>query len=198
MPKHHFVPQFYLRAFLDPNSTYPSDPYLWYYDKHLDEVKCRSPKNVAARVGFYRSPALERKGQSLETLYTTIESRAAPVLARLRSGRFFMSRSERRSLLIFVALQIIRTPLMRSVLLQELRRPAEDSFRAYIEDEARMQANLDVYNESLSPRERRLTVEEIRKSFMTGELTITPNTDFVLAATLTNALSLVLRMPDKL
>jgi len=51
--KHHFVPQFYLKAFVDPSSPASQTPYLWVADLRARTVKRRAPENAAALTDYY-------------------------------------------------------------------------------------------------------------------------------------------------
>lgn len=51
--KHHYVPQFYLREFLDTRVEHPKEPYIWVYDKKEKNLKRKGTSNVAFQNGFY-------------------------------------------------------------------------------------------------------------------------------------------------
>jgi|ERR1700688_535032 len=51
--QHHYIPQFYLQGFTDPDTPPAQMPWLWVLDWNSGTVKRRAPKNVAASRGFY-------------------------------------------------------------------------------------------------------------------------------------------------
>jgi hypothetical protein len=51
--KHHYVPAFYLRAFLDPQWPPTYEPYLWVVDLETAEIRRKSPENTAALTDCY-------------------------------------------------------------------------------------------------------------------------------------------------
>ena len=81
--KHHYVSQFHLRHFVDPNSLGTPAPWLWLGNLGNRFVRRRAPKNVAWQRGRFDGPGgLADKTQSLELhLATNIESAAACKLA---------------------------------------------------------------------------------------------------------------------
>ena len=44
--KQHYVPQFYLREFLDPNTPPGQEPYVWVFSKDGKKKQRRAPKNI--------------------------------------------------------------------------------------------------------------------------------------------------------
>lgn len=51
--RHHYVPQFYLKGFLDDRVTPPHEPSIWVYDKQLDTLKKKGTKKIAELNGYY-------------------------------------------------------------------------------------------------------------------------------------------------
>ncbi|MED4040352.1 DUF4238 domain-containing protein [Niallia taxi] len=51
--KNHYIPQFYLKGFLDDRVTPPREPSLWVYDKQLGKLKQKGTQNVANINGYY-------------------------------------------------------------------------------------------------------------------------------------------------
>src|SRR5438477_13176234 len=77
--KHHYVSQFHLRRFLDPDSASGRDPWLWVGDIATRKVKRRAPKNLAWARGMFDGPGgFEEAEKTIETfLATEVEGRAA-------------------------------------------------------------------------------------------------------------------------
>src|SRR5215467_7966171 len=85
MPDHHYVPQFYLKGFLDPDSVQTADPWLWVANLSIGEVKRRAPKNVAARAG-YNAISGSTESEPAEEVLSQLESVAAPIIRKLIGG----------------------------------------------------------------------------------------------------------------
>lgn len=86
--RHHYVAQFHLRAFIDPESLGTHDPWLWVGECKGGVVKRRSPKNFGWARGIYAGPGCRSdRNSSLETfLAREIEAPAARALQLLTSG----------------------------------------------------------------------------------------------------------------
>jgi hypothetical protein len=83
---HHYVPQTYLRGFLDPTEVKRRQHNLWRY------LPCRPPKakgtkTVAQETDFYDLPELPPEENDLEEILAKIESSVAPHLASMRRGK---------------------------------------------------------------------------------------------------------------
>jgi hypothetical protein len=119
---HHYVPRLYLSNFLN------SDQRLWVYDKLTDRTFEAGLTKVAAERDFYRLPESQHQVAdplSIETAFSQLESRVAPMLARLvrevRAGapkhRVDIPPDERVLLSEFLAAQHFRTLESRELLL---------------------------------------------------------------------------------
>ncbi|MEW9701862.1 DUF4238 domain-containing protein [Paenibacillus sp. SI8] len=49
---HHYIPQFYLRYFTDPNVPAKYKPYLWVIDLKEKTLKKKAPNNIGYIKGF--------------------------------------------------------------------------------------------------------------------------------------------------
>jgi hypothetical protein len=80
--RHHYVAQFHLRGFLDPESIGSRDPWLWMGDCADGEVRRRSPQNLGWKRGLYDQPgAFSSPDANLEEhLAEQIEGPAAAAL----------------------------------------------------------------------------------------------------------------------
>jgi hypothetical protein len=80
--KHHYISQFHLRQFLDPESASSRDPWLWVGDIATGTVKRRAPKNLAWARGMFDGPGgFEQAEKTIETfLATEVEGPAADAL----------------------------------------------------------------------------------------------------------------------
>ena len=182
--KHHFVPQFYLDAFVDPSSRGYTTPYLWVVDLHNKTVKRRSVKNVARIAGFYDWKELVDKAPSIESIYSQIESRVAQVIRKLRDGNFKLTDKERYHLSIFLGLQLSRTPRFRKASDDTLIKHVQDSLDNFVNDDKRLQASLDSFNTKKVTPETALTIDSIRDFVKKKRFKVTANPDYTLQTTL--------------
>jgi len=187
MAKHHFVPQFYLKGFVDPSSQDSRNPYLWIVDLQNGTVKRRGPENVANIAGFYQWEELGDGIPSVEKLLSQVESRAAPVISRLRediSSMFPMSMQDRLDVSFFLGCQLARTPSSRKLVENSMQVWGQDRICELVQDEEWLRQRLKGSVEDPSDDGSRLTAERIRRDFLEGRLVVRPRPDHVLGATL--------------
>lgn len=116
MAKHHFVPQLYLREWLDPDSLGKDDvePYLWVYEKGTLEPFPKAPKNVAFRGNLYSANAGQDFDEdAVEKIFQKIESEYATVWRRKIKQRQPLSAEDRGVVAAFVSALFPRSPFMR-------------------------------------------------------------------------------------
>jgi len=80
---HHFIPQFYLRDFRDPHVLDGQEPWRWIVDFEEGTVQRRAPKNVGKKANYYAFPEVETVGESIESVFSKLESAAAPMIKKL-------------------------------------------------------------------------------------------------------------------
>ena len=148
MTKNHFVPQFYLKGFIDPASKDLHNPYLWVVDLQDRIVMKKGPENVARIVGFYDWDELGDIAPSIEDIYSKIESRAAPVVARIRNNDFHMTMGDRYNLSIFIGFQISRTPFARSLVIDRIKNSGQEKLHEIVRNEVEFREKLDNYLKS--------------------------------------------------
>lgn len=85
--RHHYVSQFHLKGFTDPNVRQPQEPWLWVGDCATGLIQRRAPKKIAWSSGLYAGPGgLADRKSSLESfLAERVESPAAFALRALLS-----------------------------------------------------------------------------------------------------------------
>jgi len=120
----HYVPQFYLKRFTDPNGL------LWVYDKDSDRVFSSTPKNITAEHGFYLLPGSVCDQPLLEQQLSDLEEQAALItqdwLRSLKPGYVVEIPEVNREIMsLYFAIQMLRTCEARSLLLQALCDPKE-------------------------------------------------------------------------
>lgn len=109
MPRHHYVPQFYLRGFVDPDTPSGHEPYLWLHEPGSGWEK-RAPKNAAERTGYYAFPDSEgNQSEEAERMLSRVEDTAAQILRNLLAERS-LSVQARAEFALFIALMQARIP----------------------------------------------------------------------------------------
>lgn len=115
--KHHFVPAFYLRGFVERRPPTGHEPALWVADRQEAVVRRRSPKNAAALTDYYAVTTAEgKKDQSAETSIAALESAVSSLLHDLPESSDALAVEDRAFLSRFVAVQMTRVPAYRSYL----------------------------------------------------------------------------------
>lgn len=122
VPKlHHYVPQFYLRRFVDDEAR------LWVWDRDRDRIFLSSPRSVAAETNFYFLDEIAEQGHdplTMEWQLADLERNVAAItdewIECIRAGNLgdpIEVRSVNRKIVsLFVALQFLRTKDARSIL----------------------------------------------------------------------------------
>lgn len=102
--RQHYVPKFYLEGFAHMDGS------LAVFDRATDQVRRQLPKDTGVVGHFYTvEDADGRKRYEIETMLSTYESKAAPVLRKLDAGND-LSIQERDEFAVFLALAAVRTP----------------------------------------------------------------------------------------
>ncbi len=118
---HHYVPQFYLRRFVDAAGR------LWVWDRDRDRTFAATPNSIASESNFYLLPELAEFGHDPLTLekqfFCGLESVSAITgqwLELIRAGealdRIPILKSNREVASLFIVLQFLRTADTRSFL----------------------------------------------------------------------------------
>ncbi len=112
--KQHFIPRFYLSAFVDPETPSGHEPYVWIADLKNRSVSKKAPRSIARENNFYEPS--KAAGFRPEEFLHHFESKAAPLLRRVDAGHSLSDDQERFDLTIYVALQLTRTRHFREQL----------------------------------------------------------------------------------
>ena len=123
VPKlHHYVPQFYLNYFSTKDSR------LWVWDKKEDRTFCSTAKNLACESNFYLLDGFisssELNPLEMEIQFSEVESAAAMIFAKIFmesritpfGQKLKISKGERSSLALYIALQFLRTADTREII----------------------------------------------------------------------------------
>jgi hypothetical protein len=107
--KQHYVPQFYLREFIDPNTPQGQEPYVWVFSKDGKKKQRRAPKNVLWETDLYTFNVEGEKHYELEKALSQIECDFADAIRKKIKPRLPLTVEEHRSLCLFVATMLQRT-----------------------------------------------------------------------------------------
>ena len=175
---HHFLPRFYLNAFVDPSSRDLRNPFLWVVELQSKILKQKAPKNVASITGFYDWRELKAIAPLIEPIYSQIESRTACVMRKLWNGDLGLTDKDKYHLSIFLGLQLTRTP--------RFRRASQDAMIKYVLDRAE---NLVGDEECLQKSLDKFNVEDIKSFVKNRRFNVVPNPDHILQMTLKSGLA---------
>ena len=118
---HHYVPQFYLRRFVD------SSGHLWLWDRDRDRIFSTRPKRVAAEKHFYHLTELVTHGHdplTMEKQFSELEGQVAAITGQwldwLRQSepieKIEIPDINRELVSLYIALQFLRTADTRETL----------------------------------------------------------------------------------
>ncbi len=108
---HHYIPQFYLKGFLDPNR--PKEQ-LRVIDKIKKESFVTNPRNVGAKRDFNRVDIPGMPIDAVEKLFSEIEGEVARVLKYVEDNATLPKGTNVDTLLYFVALLYGHNPQFRN------------------------------------------------------------------------------------
>ncbi|MGE0705458.1 MAG: DUF4238 domain-containing protein [Vicinamibacterales bacterium] len=124
MPRHHTVPEVYLKGFFDPDKVAVRQNVLWLYEENR-KIRPRGADAVAAIEGFNLDPENPGKEDAAEKAYQTLEDAATPVLEKLRAGDPRLTEEEKGTFAYFIGFQKFRTTWYR----ETVNLAAVDEFR---------------------------------------------------------------------
>jgi hypothetical protein len=129
----HFLPQFYLRQFLDPATPPNQEPYVWLFDLSKRQWRRRAPENFASLRHYYAYRDQEGKLINLiEPTLTGVETSAAKLIHKLKTHQQLTER-EQLEFCFFVAQLTVRTPQHRELTRRSLERMGRDVITTLIQ-----------------------------------------------------------------
>lgn len=109
--KAHFIPQFYLKGFTDPDTPEGHEPFVWVYDINAKTWERRAPVNVASKPDYYLLPKVHGQADDfLERFLSRTESLAANILRGRILTKAELTAEDRAGLSVFVSLMMLRVP----------------------------------------------------------------------------------------
>ncbi len=107
LPDHHYVPQGYLKGFMDNGE-------LYVINKKYGTIRPTTPAGVVYTPGFYTVDTVDEKDSSeVEDNFSKIETTCIPIIKKMVAGEH-LTNSNIADLAIYIALQYGRTPFSRA------------------------------------------------------------------------------------
>ena len=107
----HYIPQFYLREFTDPETPASYEPYVWMYEHESKKWKNKSPKKIASKPDFYTFVDQEgKKHDEIEKGLSIVEGKTASIYRDKIYTRQCLTNQERAVIAEFVTFMMIRVP----------------------------------------------------------------------------------------
>jgi len=172
--RHHYVPQFYLAGFLDPQR--PSS--LWVYEKGTGRVFPSTPRKIAVESHYYSftGPDGNKDSNMLENLPSEIEGAAARGTAKILAGEP-LSDEDRSNFAVFLGFLLVRVPNF-----QQLTESMVAGFAKMYS--RRLASNPEWFRRSIEKYEKATgddvgnDLEGLREFALRGEYDISVNRDF--------------------
>ena len=113
----HYIPQFYLREFTDPETPNGHEPYVWVYEHESKKWKKKSPKNIASKPDFYSFVDQEDKRRNeIEKGLSTIEGKTASIYRNKICTRQQLTIQEKATIAEFIVLMVTRVPSFHNII----------------------------------------------------------------------------------
>jgi hypothetical protein len=113
----HYIPQFYLREFTDPETPNGYEPYVWKYEHESKKWKKKSPKNIASKPDFYSF--VDQKGKrrdEIEKGLSIIEGKTASIYRNKIYNGQYLSNQEKATIAEFIAFMVTRVPKFHNLI----------------------------------------------------------------------------------
>ena len=160
----HYIPNFYLKGFTDPNSV------LWVYER-FKPPRGSASKKEAHKPDYYTHAEHGQRDETVEFELEAIESRAAPVVRKLANYHFAPSPEQMGHLYLFVAFMFARVPSWRGVLDQYLAQFVRDAQLRNAKDRDRFHRQCAEIEKNTG-KSLGMDYEELRQYVLRGEYKI--------------------------
>lgn len=108
--RQHYVPQCYLREWIDPNVPKGHEPFVWIFDRKGKNKKRKAPKNILRSNDLYTLQIKGRqKNYSIEKTLSSLEGEYAKIFREKIRNRLPLSEKEHVLLCSFVSVMLQRT-----------------------------------------------------------------------------------------
>ena len=166
--RQHYIPNFYLQAWCDPNCPVGQTPYVWRFSKDGTQVRNKSPEKIFYEKDFYTIRAEDgERDLILESNLSRLEGEFSTLRKDKLSKRLPLSSKDHLILCMFVAAMYGRTKAYKEHWSKQWQRALELGERmqqwmdnASSDDRNRMAKTL---SEPHADREDGLSLEDVRK-----------------------------------
>ena len=108
--RHHYIPRFYLRGFVDPHNK----PYVWVYEKGNPNITKATVENIAVQKHYYSfiRPSGDIDSETFENALAKIEGKVAPAFEKIIHHED-LNNQEKGAFAVFLAFTVTRVPNYR-------------------------------------------------------------------------------------
>jgi len=117
----HYLPQGYLRGFIDPAVSKTDSQPLWVFDIQRRTWRRRSTAQIGWERGFYDFVSRQGDRRHAEQAFEELENSYPPLIEKLRASGFQGWHEHRAFLLRYLQMIRCRSPLFREQFLREWR-----------------------------------------------------------------------------
>jgi len=112
--KQHYVPECYLRGWVDPKTPAGQEPYVWIFNRGEKVGRKKAPSNIFTETDLYTIRLKTgEKDYSIEETLSNLEGRYANIFRNKIQKHLPLSEEEHITLCVFVAAMLQRTPRYR-------------------------------------------------------------------------------------
>ncbi|MEK6691067.1 MAG: DUF4238 domain-containing protein [Nitrospirota bacterium] len=179
MPKkrHHYIPEFYLKGFIDSKN----EPNIWVYDKDDGKVIKATARNIAVEKHYFSfiNESGERDSETIENLMAGIESETAKVLNKIKSCTD-LTGDDKLIFTGFIACMMIRVPNFRQNTENAVSEMMKKMNIIWASHRKGFEASVKKMEEE-TRKEIGIPIEELRQFALKGEYDIKISPQFSLA-----------------
>lgn len=105
--RHHYIPQFYLKGFVDPSN----EPFIWVYDKDTGEIIRSTARDIAVKRHYFSfvNEQGEKDTDTIEDMTSYMENKTSEILRKIFDYKL-LKENEKEVFALFVADMMIRVP----------------------------------------------------------------------------------------
>ncbi|HHT9133944.1 MAG TPA: DUF4238 domain-containing protein [Candidatus Avalokitesvara rifleensis] len=178
--RHHYIPQFYLKGFVDPNN----EPYIWVYDIDSGKIMQTKAENIAYEKHYFSfiDKEGEKDSETIENQIAIIETEASKVINKILKYNT-LNQMGKYTFAVFVALMMVRAPYFRRRAELLMKEMIKVYFKFWASNKAGFEASIRQFEKETGDRigER---VEEARQYFLNEGYKVKLHPQFGLRSTL--------------
>lgn len=185
--RHHYLPVFYLKGFVDPHN----EPYIWLYEKGNPDVKKATARHIAVKKDYYSltTPEGNKDSETFENILAKIESRVSPIFRKIRNHKE-LNDQERWSFSFFLAFIMVRVPNFRDNIEEVLGETAKRMNMILATDPRNFKAMIEKF-EADRGEKIGMPVEKFRKFMAEGQYENRATPQFGLGMATKTAINLI-------